>query len=88
MSIFERQRPIYSELEQIERAHQARRLLADPILTEAFDEAEWSLVQGWADQRSTKEEREARWAALHYLEIIRNNLRTIIADGEFAAAKQ
>jgi hypothetical protein len=73
--------------ELIERARIARRLLDEPVLAEAMDEAERTFVVQWLE--ATKPElREAAWAKVHALTEVQRVLRAIIADGEHAELRR
>lgn len=87
MSIFEHDRPQYSVGETIQRGYRAQQVLDDELFREAYEAAQWSLVEQWADQAGTLEHREACWAGLHAMEAIRNQLRIVVSEGDFAAKK-
>lgn len=88
MSIFDRDPEHYSIDEAKARGQHAARLLEDHILKEAFEGAEWALIEGWARQDSTLEQREKCWAGIHALEAVRTQLRVIVGEGQFAAKDQ
>lgn len=88
MSIFERAPKAYTQGEMIERGFRAERLLDDEMFREAYEGAQWALVEGWVNQNGTSlEHRETCWAGLHAMEAIRQRLREIASEGEFARVK-
>jgi hypothetical protein len=71
--------------EEIRRGEQARALLEDPLLAEAFAVLEQSYIEGW---RSTPvmaaQAREHIWAHLKALEQVRAHLTSVLKSGQMS----
>ena len=68
-----------------QREEQAKRLLNDPLLVEAFTELEQNLKNTWMfSSVGDIEAREQVWLSLRLLERIRLHLTSIVETGEMA----
>jgi|TARA_R100001086_G_scaffold247230_1_gene180958 hypothetical protein len=68
-----------------QREEQAKRLLNDPLLVEAFTELEQNLKNTWTfSSVGDIEAREQVWLSLRLLERIRLHLTSIVETGEMA----
>ena len=68
-----------------QREEQAKRLLTDPLLVEAFTELEQNLKNTWTfSSVGDIEAREQVWLSLRLLERIRLHLTSIVETGEMA----
>jgi hypothetical protein len=68
--------------QEVRRGEQARRLLEDPLLNEAFDTVETSLRDGWAaTQPDQVAERERLWLMLKLLGRLKGHLSEVIETG-------
>ena len=68
-----------------QREEQAKRLLTDPLLVEAFTELEQNLKNTWEfSSVGDVEAREQVWLSLRLLERIRLHLTSIVETGEMA----
>ena len=68
-----------------QREEQAKRLLTDPLLVEAFTELEQNLKNTWEfSSVGDIEAREQVWLSLRLLERVRLHLTSIVETGEMA----
>jgi hypothetical protein len=68
--------------QEVRRGEQARRLLEDPLLSEAFVALEASLRDSWvATQPDQVAERERLWLMLKLLERLKGHLSEVIETG-------
>lgn len=72
--------------ERIERAATAKRLLSDPVLTQAFDSARSEVVKKWLEaDKPDHEDARTAWAVNKALDLVHDDLRRVISAGEIAA---
>ena len=70
------------------RGEQARRLLADPLLVDAFATVEKTLMDAWKSSADAQErERERLWLMLRLLGAVQGHLRTALETGKLAAVQ-
>jgi hypothetical protein len=70
------------------RGEQARRLLEDPLLQEAFDTVGGTLRDAWvATTEDATPERERLWLMLKLLDRIRSHLAQVLETGKLADAQ-
>lgn len=82
--------PNVQELDEVEdrqeiirRGRRARELFQDPLLIEIFERTEQEIVREWYD--ATKPEgREAAWAKMHALQMVKLELETVMHQGQYA----
>lgn len=70
--------------EKIERGEAAKRILAEPLLVEAFDKLDAGYVKVWREARDPVV-REDCHRAVKVIAAIKNNLQQTIQTGEIAA---
>lgn len=71
--------------EEIARAHQAERLLNDPLFQEAFAVVEAEYLDGWRNSPARDTEgRERLWLMLKLLGKVRGHLQTVMETGKLA----
>jgi hypothetical protein len=71
----------------INRGQRAEQLLADPLLTEAFEKLESEYIAFWKNTGTRAEETNAReriWHAVQVIGKVRSHLRSVMADGTIA----
>lgn len=75
----------YTNEEKVRRGQRAEAILADEVFDSAIEQARFSFYEEWI---GTSDEREqyAAWAKTHGLEVIVQELRVIISEGEVAAS--
>jgi hypothetical protein len=67
------------------RAAQAKELLENPILVEAFAELEREYLKAWRQSKlADQEERERLWLAVGILAEIQRHLRVVVDNGVIA----
>ena len=71
---------------EIARGEIARQLLRDPVMAEAFIQAEQTFIKEWRDSDEPAR-REMAWAKVQALDEVRRVLRTIVHRGQYAALK-
>jgi hypothetical protein len=76
----------FNDEDRIQRMRRAKALLEDPILGEAFEEAEQDAIRDWRMAQTTAE-RELAWHAIDGLDRARRKLRKIVSEGEYTAQK-
>jgi hypothetical protein len=70
---------------EIARGHNAARLLADPLIAEAFDAIRAEYISAWENAPVRDAEgRERIWAHLQALGKVREHLSTVVATGKMA----
>jgi hypothetical protein len=70
------------------RGEQARRLLEDPLLQEAFESVDGALRDAWvATAEDATPERERLWLMLKLLGRIRSHLAQVLETGKLADAQ-
>lgn len=73
----------------IERGHQAKRLLEDPVLQAAFSEIRENIHKLWASSKAKDvETREGAYHRLKALEDVQKQLETWMTTGEFDKLKK
>jgi hypothetical protein len=71
--------------EERRRGEQARRLLDDPLLKEAFQNVETALREAWAATADdATAERERLWLMLKLLGRVRGDLKEVLETGRLA----
>lgn len=71
----------------LDRAVKADALLRDGILVEAFDALSAAYIEHWRDSAALDTAgREKLWQAVQIVGKVRTHLKTIIANGQMAAA--
>jgi hypothetical protein len=72
--------------EELDRAANAKRLLADPLLQEVLDEIEKAAVNAWASTRMADVElREMAYHSLKASRRVRETLKGVVDNGLVAA---
>jgi|TARA_R110002072_G_scaffold238247_1_gene395609 hypothetical protein len=72
-----------------QREEQAKRLLSEPLLVEAFTELEQNLKNTWEfSSVGDIEAREQVWLSLRLLEKIRLHLTSLVETGEMAKIRK
>ena len=72
----------------INRAAQAKRLIEDELLVEAFSEAKRRYIEEWEKSPARDTDgRERLWTMVKLLEKVRGHLEQIMADGKIAEAE-
>ncbi len=72
----------------IQRGRQAKRLLEDPILEEAFGRAEDAFIQMWANSKPKDVNlREQAYANIQALAEVQRMLRTLVSSGDVRLAE-
>jgi hypothetical protein len=70
---------------EISRGHNAARLLADPLIAEAFDAIRAEYIAAWENAPVRDAEgRERIWAHLQALGKVREHLSTVVTTGKMA----
>jgi hypothetical protein len=70
---------------EIARGHNAARLLADPLIAEAFDAIRAEYIAAWENAPVRDAEgRERIWAHLQALGKVREHLSTVVTTGKMA----
>lgn len=73
----------------IERGEQAKRLLENPLLNEALDKIEASLIDSWRSSgEKDHERREDAWRSYQLLGRLRGELQYLVATGKAARQKE
>lgn len=73
--------------EELQRAGEAERLLAHPLIAEAFETIEREVIERWTQSQSADQAgREKLWLSLKLLHRIRLHLETIVQSGKLAEA--
>lgn len=69
------------------RGDEARRILQEPLLVEAFDEIEKELTQAWMQSPARDAEgREKTWLMVKLLHRVHGHLESVMANGQMAKA--
>lgn len=76
----------YNAEETIRRGQVARRLLSDPIMSEAFERADQLFVEEWRNA-TTPADREVAWSKVTALEEVQRVLQQIASNGELLEAR-
>lgn len=73
--------------EEKRRGDEARRILDEPLLAEAFQEIEKELTQAWMESPARDAEgREKTWLMLKLLHKVRGSLESMVSNGTMAKA--
>ena len=76
------------DAQKLQRAQQATHLLENPMLIEAFDKIEGSLLRLWRDtDPGRSEEREQLWHQLRALDVVRAYLTRVVTTGNLVLQK-
>jgi len=78
-------RPADKDRAKALRGQRAEKLLANPLLTEAFDKVEKKLDEGWKKLDGTPETRERAYLMHRLLVQLRKEFEIVIRDGKSAA---
>ena len=68
------------------RAHKAKRILDDPMFTEAWDRLEADTLKAWKASKDPTE-RERLWHAQDVLDKLKGQFIAIVRDGDLAQRK-
>lgn len=72
----------------VQRGNEAKRLMENEILTEAFEHLEQEYTQAWKRTKATDEAaREKLWMAQNQLEMVKAHLQSVIQTGKVAENK-
>ena len=67
------------------KGHEAKELLENPILVEAFEALEREYLKAWRQSKpADDEERERLWLAVGILDEIKRHLRVVVENGVMA----
>ena len=73
--------------EEFQRAEEAARLLAHPLLAEAFEVIEKEVIERWTQSPSADQAgREKLWLSLKLLHRVKLHLETMVQSGKLAEA--
>ena len=71
--------------ETLQRARRAESIITDPLVAEAFQAIEATLLKQWRDPDGTPEDRERVWLALQNVDVFRGMFERYIRSGKVAA---
>lgn len=70
------------------RAEHAKRLMDDPVLSDAFDAIRSTAVDLWARTKADAvQEREMAWLTVKVIDRVRGELQSVMDNGKIAAAR-
>lgn len=73
--------------QEAQRGQDAKRLLEEPLLKEAFETIEQELIEQWKQAPARDVEgREKLWLMLHLLNKVHGHLESVMASGQLAQA--
>lgn len=73
--------------EELQRGHEAERLLAHPLIKEAFETIEKEVIERWQNSPAADANgREKLWLTLKLLTRVRTHLESVMASGKLAEA--
>lgn len=74
-----------TEDEEVRRGHEARRLLENPLLIEAFKTIELELLTAWSESPAGDEKgREKLWVMTKLLNRVEQHVKSVALTGEMA----
>lgn len=74
--------------QEIQRAQEAERLLAHPLLIEAFETIEKEVIEKWKQSPARDGDgREKLWLTLKLLHRVRTHLESVVSSGKLAQMK-
>ena len=73
--------------QEVQRGQDAKRLLEEPLLQEAFEVIEQEIMEKWKTAPARDVDgREKLWMMLHLLGRVRSHLESVMASGHLAEA--